>query len=175
LSQASLRLSLYDAFFFSIMVGAGESYLPAYALSAGMSEVLSGFFSSVPMIIGALIQLLTPWAVQRIGSVKNYVVWTVALQAAAFLPLIYFALYGTSNFLVLFLIVIVYWGAGFAAGPTWNFWMGHLLTSEASAKYFSRRTRISQAGVLLGLFGGGVALYSHYCSLSPLWRELRLR
>jgi MFS family permease len=159
LPQASLRLSLYDAFFFSIMVGAGESYLPAYALSTGMSETLSGFFSSVPMIIGALIQMLTPWAVQRMKSVKKYVVLSVAVQAAAFLPLIYFAIDGVPNFFVLFLIVVVYWGAGFAAGPTWNFWMGHLLSSEASSRYFSTRTRINQIGVLAGLVGGGIALH----------------
>ncbi len=158
MSRRSLRLSLFDVFFFSIMVGAGESYLPAFALSAGMGETLAGLFSSVPLLVAALVQLVTPFVVRRVGSIKKYVVSCAVIQALSFLPLIYFSLYGTSNFLVLFLIATVYWGAGFAAGPTWNFWMGQLVADTQSADYFSRRTRISQMGILLGLVGGGLAL-----------------
>ena len=158
----SLRLSLIDAFFFSLMVGAGESYLPAFGLSVGMGEALSGLFGIVPMICGALIQLITPWGIGYFKSLKKWVVAASFVQAIAFLPLIYFASYPTENYFLLFLFSAIYWGAGFAAGPTWNFWMGHLLPANQSAKYFSLRLRITQVGIFFGLVGGGVALHNNW-------------
>lgn len=157
--RRSKRLSYFDAFFFSLMVGAGETYLPAYALSVGMSETLSGLFATVPLFAGALIQLFTPLFIPYAKSIKRWVVVTTALQALAFLPLIYFSFDEKINFLLLFLIAAIYWGAGFAAGPSWNFWMGHLVSDKESPHFFSRRLYISQAGVLIGLVGGGYALH----------------
>ncbi|MEI7973677.1 MAG: MFS transporter [Bdellovibrio sp.] len=156
----NLRLSLLDAFFFSIMLGVGESYLPAYALSVGMSQVLAGWFTSLPQVVGSVIQLLTPWGVQVVGSVKRWVVGSTALQASCFLPLLYFAQNPDQTpHWVLFVVVSFYWGAGYAAGPTWNFWMGSLVPRETSEEFFSRRARVSQLGILLGLLGAGLALH----------------
>lgn len=158
-SPASLRYSLIDAFFFSLMVGAGETYLPAYALSIGMSEWLTGLFATMPLIAGALIQLISPWGLRRVKSVKTWVVGSAFLQALAFLPLLYFSIFPTENFLWLFLVAAIYWGAGFAASPTWNYWMGELVPAKEAAQFFARRQRISQLGILLGLVGGGMALH----------------
>ncbi len=156
----TLRLSLLDAFFFSLMVGAGETYLPAYALSAGLSEMWAGLFSTIPMIVGAFIQLLTPMLIVRVGSVKKWVVTAALLQAFSFLPLMYFSFAGVTHPIWLFFIAAVYWGAGFAAGPSWNYWMTHLVAENISTSYFSRRTRIVQVGTLLGIIGAGVALHN---------------
>lgn len=150
---------MVDAFFFSLMVGAGESYLPAYGLTVGMSEWLTGLFATVPLIAGAVIQLISPWGLQKVGSVKRWVVGSALVQATAFLPLLYFSIYPTDNFLWLFLVAAIYWGAGFAAGPSWNYWMGELVTAEQSAQYFARRHRMVQLGILIGLVGGGLALH----------------
>ena len=157
-SKASLRYSLLDAFFFSLMVGAGETYLPAYALSVGMSEWLTGFFSTVPIIVGALIQMITPWGLAWVKSPKRWVVGAASFQALAFIPLIYFSLNPSGNFLWLFIVAAVYWGAGFAVGPTWNYWMGNLVPQEEARQFFSRRLQVSQAGIILGLIGAGLAL-----------------
>ena len=161
-SQASLRYSLLDAFFFSLMVGAGETYLPAYALSVGMSEWLTGFFSTIPIIVGALIQMITPWGLAWVKSPKRWVAGAAAFQAFAFIPLIYFSLYPSpDNFLWLFIVAAVYWGAGFAVGPTWNYWMGNLVPSEVAPKFFSQRLQVSQLGIVIGLIGGGLALQAN--------------
>lgn len=157
-TKASIRFSLLDAFFFSLMVGAGETYLPAYALSVGMSEWLTGFFSTVPIITGALIQMVTPWGLGWVKSPKNWVIIAASFQALAFLPLIYFSIYPSQEFIWLFLVAGVYWGAGFAVGPTWNYWMGHLIPSDEAAKFFSLRLQVSQVGLILGLVGAGIAL-----------------
>lgn len=156
----SLKLSLIDAFLYSLMVGVGETYLPAYVLSVGLSEIYAGLLASLPLLSGALIQLLAPRGIDTIGSTKNWIVLSTTVQACAYLPLIYFSMYHAPEFWTLFLILTLYWGAGFAAAPAWNYWMGHLVPKDVSSKFFSRRARILQTGILTGLILGGIALHN---------------
>lgn len=163
---ASLRFSLWDAFFFSLMVGIGETYLPAYALSVGMPEWLAGMFATVPMISGALIQLFSPWMLVRVGSIKKWVVGAGLVQALAFLPLVYFCFTGSQSVFWIFFFASLYWGAGFSAGPTWNYWMGQLVPDHHVSHFFAQRHRVMQFGILLGLFGGGMLLQNNV-SIGP--------
>lgn len=160
-TEQSLKLSNLDAFLYSLMVGAGESYLPAYALSIGMGEVFAGILATLPLVSGAFLQLLTPKILAKIHSHKYFVVSSTFLQALAFVPLIYYSLHRAPNFWVLFLILTLYWGAGFSAGSVWNYWMGHLVPESKSSKYFSFRSRVQQTGTLVGIIGGGVALHNN--------------
>ena len=158
----SLHLSLFDSFLYALMVGAGESYLPAYVLSLGLSEWMAGLIATMPLLSGAFLQILSTEALR---AFKNHKIWvgTLAfLQAISFIPLIFFALGDKPNFWTLFIILTFYWGAGFSAGPSWNYWMGHLLAPAEAAKFFTLRTRISQAGILIGLILGGVALHNNF-------------
>ncbi len=157
----TLRLSLLDAFLYSLMVGVGETYLPAYVLSIGLNEVFAGILASLPLVSGAFLQLFTPRGVKKIGSHKSWVVGTTALQAISFLPLVYFSDHGSPNFWVLFIILTLYWAANFAAGPAWNYWMGHLIPQDQAFGYFSKRARFSQVGLLIGVVGGGICLHNN--------------
>ncbi len=156
----TLRLSLIDAFLYSLMVGVGETYLPAYVLSIGMNEVFAGILASLPLVSGAFLQLFTPKGVKKIGSHKSWVVGTTAIQALAFLPLVYFSDHGSPNFWTLFLILTLYWAANFATGPAWNYWMGHLVPPEHACGYLAKRARVSQIAILIGVVGGGVCLHN---------------
>lgn len=117
----SLNLSLFDSFLYALMVGAGESYLPAYVLSLGLSEWMAGLIATMPLLSGAFLQILSTEALR---AFKNHKIWvgTLAfLQAVSFIPLIFFALGDKPNFWTLFIILTFYWGAGFSAGPSWNY------------------------------------------------------
>lgn len=158
--EKSLRLSLIDAFLCSLMIGAGETYLPAYSLSIGMGEIFAGILSTLPIVSGAFLQLITPRGLQRVQSHKHWVVASATLQALTFIPLVYFSATRAPNFWMLFLILTLYWGSGFAAGPAWNYWMGRLVQVEEGNKYFAKRARVTQIGILIGLVMGGVALHN---------------
>lgn len=158
--EKSLRLSLVEAFLCSLMIGAGETYLPAYSLSIGMGEIFAGILVSMPIVSGAVLQLITPRGLQRVQSHKHWVVASSLLQALMFLPLIYFSATRAPDFWTLFLILSLYWGSGFSSGLGWNYWMGRLVQVEDCHRFFSKRARISQFGILIGLLGGGVALHN---------------
>lgn len=158
--ENSLRLSLLDAFLYSLMIGVGETYLPAYSLSVGMGETFAGLLATLPLVSGAVLQLFTPHGLQKLKTHKNWVVASATMQALTFVPLVYFTLTSAPNFWMLFLVLTLYWASGFAAGPAWNYWMGRLVQVEQGSVYLAKRAQISQFGILLGLMLGGVALHN---------------
>jgi cyanate permease len=83
--ERDLRAITADGVFFSVMVGLREAYVPAFALAAGLGEVVAGLVASVPMLAGAVLQLVTPVAVRRLGSYRRWIVICARLQALSFL------------------------------------------------------------------------------------------
>jgi MFS family permease len=166
--KQDLRANLADGAGFSVMMGAGEAYLPAFALALGLGEVLSGLVASVPMMAGAVLQLASPAAVRRLGSHKRWVVICATCQALSFLPLIAAAIVGRLPALGVFAVASVYWACGLATGPAWNTWMEGLVPRSIRPRFFAFRTRITQAGMVTGLLAGGVALQVGKGSDAPL-------
>lgn len=156
--RRDLRAIVGDGAAFSGMVGLGETYLSAFALAIGAGEVTAGLVASVPLLAGALLQLASPWAVERCGSHRRWVVLCAACQALTFVPLVGFSLLGRMPAGLIFVIAAVYWGSGMATGPAWNTWVGRIVPARLRAPFFARRTRISQAAVLAGFLAAGFSL-----------------
>ena len=153
-----LRAIWGDGVTYSVMVGCGETYLAAFGLAVGLSDVAAGLLTSVPMVAGAMLQLISPRGVRQLGSHKRWVVTCAIVQACSFIPLIAAALYGRVTAPMLFLIAALYWGAGLATGPAWNTWVDTLIPRPVRATYFARRTRATHLVVLSSLLGAGLLL-----------------
>lgn len=149
-----------DGVAFSVMVGAGETYLPAFALAMGLSEVTAGLIAALPLLGGAVLQLAGPLAVRRLRSHRRWVVLCAVVQAASFAPLVVAALMGSIHAAWLFLMATIYWGAGLATGPAWNTWVSTLVPARIRPTFFANRSRMAQAAVLAGVVGGGLALHA---------------
>lgn len=166
LLRKNLRASVSDGAAFSVMVGLGETYFPAFVLALGLGEIASGLVASIPLLIGAVLQLVSPYAVTWLGSNRRWVLTCVLLQAASFLPLVVGAMVGHMSAVAVFAAVSLYWAAGLGAGPAWNTWMETVVPFRVRAPFFAMRTRLGQAGVLLGFIAGGAALqYGKYTEL----------
>lgn len=150
------------------MVGAGETYLVAFALAVGLGEVAAGLISSFPLLVGGLLQAVSPLAIRRIGSEKRWVVLCASLQAAAFIPLVVASLVGSISALGLFLIASLYWACGLATGPAWNTWIDAVVPRRVRPRYFAQRTRLSQLATLGGFIGGGLLLQATSASDATL-------
>lgn len=142
------------------MVGCGEIYLPAFALALGLGPVAAGLVASLPVLVGAVVQLITPLAVRRLGSNRNWVIACTTLQSLSFVPLVVWAIRGEATFLELIVAASVYWMAGMAGSPAWNTWMGALIPAQVRAVYFAQRNRLGQLATLAGFVTAGLVLQS---------------
>ncbi len=155
------------------MVGAGESYLALFALAAGLGEVASGLIATVPLLAGAVLQTLGPAGVRLLGTYRRWIVACAATQALSFAPLAAMALLGRAPVWLLFGAATLYWGAGMATGTAWSTWIGQLVPGRVRARYFGRRSRIANAGILVGLVGAGLTLEHGPAAGNPLlWYAL---
>ena len=156
--RRDLRISTAEGMAASVMVGVGETYLPVFVLAISGSELACGLASTVPLVIGAVVQLAAPRLMRCCGSYRRWVALCALIQAAAFLPLLLAALTGRMPTMVVFALIAVYWATGLGGNGPWNAWMETLVPSRLRARYFAWRSRICQWGIALGFVGGGVAL-----------------
>ena len=172
LPRGALRRDLWvttaDAAAYSVMVGCGETYLPAFTLALGFGPVAAGLMASVPILVAAAVQLVTPYAVARLGSNRVWVIACTTLQAASFLPLIWWGLRGSAELWQLLLAASAYWTAGMAGVPAWNAWMGRLVPERMRTAYFAQRNRLGQFGVFFGFVIGGLVLQLGEARSMPL-------
>jgi MFS family permease len=156
--RKDLRAISADGTAANVMIGIGENYFPAFVLALSANELASGLVATVPMVAGAVLQLAAPFALQRFSSYRSWTVCCAVLQAAAFVPLMVAALLGTMPLAGVFVAVSLYWATGLAGGSAWNTWVDTLVPSQLRTRYFARRTRLCQLGLMLGIVVGGVAL-----------------
>lgn len=157
--RRDLELSIGDTSAYGVMVGIGETYLPAFALAMGISPVLAGLVATVPLLAGGILQLLAPRALPRVGNYRRWVVGCASAQAFAFVPLAVGAALGHAPAWLVFASASLYWAAGMAASAGWNGWMARLVPVEVRGRFFGRRQSFNQAALLVGLVGGGAALH----------------
>lgn len=153
-----LRTSTIEGMASSLMVGIGETYLPVFVLVFSGSELACGLSSTVPLVMGAALQLSSPWLSRKCGSYRSWVSLCALIQATAFVPLVIAAITGRMSTLLVFALIAVYWATGLGGNGPWNAWMETLVPSRVRARYFAWRTRVCQWGIALGFVGGGIAL-----------------
>ena len=142
----------------SVMVGIGETYLPAFVLAISSSQVACGLVSTVPMLIGAVLQLCAPRPYGFSALIAVGSCWRPWHRPSPSLPLLVAAIVGSMSVTTIFLVVAVYWATGMAGGTAWNAWAGTLVPERIRAPYFAWRTRFTQLGIMLGLAAGGIIL-----------------
>ena len=162
LPRAGLRhgwwVSTADAAAYSLMVGFGETYIPAFALALGLGPVAAGLTATVPVLVGAVLQLVTPFAVARIGTNRGWVVACTTVQSLSFVPLVWWAIRGRAELWELLLAASIYWSAGMAGSPAWNSWIATLVPARMRTGFFANRNRLCQFGIFLGFVLGGLIL-----------------
>ncbi|MEI6256166.1 MAG: MFS transporter, partial [Planctomycetota bacterium] len=117
-----------------------------------------GMMASVPVLVGAIFQLITPLAVARLGTNRGWVIACTAVQALSFVPFTVSAIRGSASLVELLIAASVYWAAGMAGAPAWNTWMGTLIPESMRTAYFANRSRLGQFSVFIGFVLGGLIL-----------------
>lgn len=156
--RRDLRAVSADGVAASAMIGAGEMYFPAFVLAISGSQIASGLVLSVPVVLGALLQLVSPFFLRRLGSYRRWVVLNAAVQVLSFIPLVVAAWLGKMSTAALFAVIAIYWATSLAGGASWYTWVEELVPARIRPNYFAIRTRFCQAGTVAGFVLGGWAL-----------------
>lgn len=143
-----------------MMAGAGEAYLPAFALAVGLPPIAAGLVATVPLFAGGVLQLLAPRAIARAPSLRAWVVACVILQALAFAPLIALALTGTASVPLVYVAASIYWAAGMGATAGWNAWICRMVPERLRGRFLGRRQSVAQTFLLVSLVGAGALLHA---------------
>jgi hypothetical protein len=157
--RSDLYASVWDGATYSVMVGIGENYFSAYALALGLGPTAAALIVTLPVLLGAALQLATPWGVRKVGSHKRWVVAAIMTQMACLVVLPVAALFaGPAAALIAFGAVAFYWAAGLSGNPPWNTWMEEVVPQRVRTRFFACRQRTSQVCLLLAFVIGGLAL-----------------
>ena len=144
------------------MTGSGEWQFVLFALACGFSEVASGLVGTVPMLAGAILQLLTPWGVRRAGSLRTWVWVCAAIQSLMLLALSIAAFWGGLGITALYFLVAGYWASGYMTGPPWTAWLTSLVPDQVRATFWVNRSRWIQGSLAVGLCAGLILQLGEY-------------
>jgi len=152
------RAVLGEGVAYSAMVGLGETYLPAFVLAIGLGDATAGLVATLPMLAGAVVQMLAPWGSRILGSYRRWVVTCAVGQALTFVPLVVGALQGDIATGWVYASAALYWSFGLGVSPAWNAWMGYVIPPGERPRFFARRARWTQATLAASIVAAGLFL-----------------
>lgn len=162
LRTPSLRASIFEGMAGSVMLGAGETYISAFAVFLGATAFQIGLLGTAPLVCSAVTQLAAVWLIGRVASRRSLLVRLTLVQALcwaliAALP----AALGTGPGAVaaLISIVLVYHGVNGLTVPVWNSLIGDMVPSAMRGFFFGRRSRFISIASFLSIAGAGRLLH----------------
>jgi MFS family permease len=164
-----LNHSIWDGVFYSFMVGIGETYLAAFALALGLSQILAGLVTIIPILFGSVLQLFSGFGLRHVASRRQWVSYCAFTQSFCLFLLAGVAFLKMDSPTLLFIIASFYWAAGMSAGPAWNAWMGDVIPERFRINFFAFRSRLTQVAIFIGLVIGGLTLHIYTGENSRLW------
>jgi len=160
-TEQSLRHSVRDGVAYSVMVGAGEHYISAYALFLKASAAQISWLVAFPSLVGSLAQLFSAWLASRIGRRKGIILFGVALQTLMWLPMIWLPFFFPAHAVSILIVCVAFYFAGnHLSTPVWNSLMGDLVPARKRGRFFARRTRIMSMMNFLAIVSAGLLLHA---------------
>ncbi|MFH1072455.1 MAG: MFS transporter [Nanoarchaeota archaeon] len=154
--EKTREYSIYDASYFSITTGAGETFLTPFAIALGATTQIISYLASVPLLASSFIQLFAARVINTVKNRKKVILINAFLQGVLWLPIFFLPLI-TKNVWMLVILFSLYALLGGFITPAWNSLIGDLVPEEERGKYFGRRSRIAGFVAFLAvLFAGGV-------------------
>src|SRR5688572_11261291 len=114
--RSDLRYSFADGLAYSMMVGLGETFISAFVLSRGHGEISASLISTMPMFLGAIIQLAAPAGIVKMKSFRTWLLFVASLQSLS-LAVLSGVTFTNANYSFILGVCIFYWACGLAAGP----------------------------------------------------------
>lgn len=156
--KKSLRYSILDGTFYSVMVGFGESFFSAFGVFMKATNAQLGLLGSLPQAIGSLSLLFSNKLLRLFKSRKKLVCTFALVEALLYIPIAFVFFFGTLRVLHLILFTCLYFICAMVINPAWSSWMGDLVNEEKRGSYFGRRNRIAGFASFISFMLGGYIL-----------------
>jgi MFS family permease len=153
-----MRLSLADALFYALMVGAGEVYFLADAVRLGATSLEQALVITVPLCVGTLGPLTSLALLGRFQRRKAVVVTAATAQALVLFSIVLCDARGVLSPRLLIGFASAYQVFAQAAGTAWASWYGDLVPGRIRGRYFAMRNRIAQLATSASLIVAGLVL-----------------
>ena len=153
-----MRLSLADALFYALMVGAGEVYFLADAVRLGATPLQQALVVTLPLCVGTLGPVMSLGLLGRFRRRKPVVVTAASLQAALLLSIVVVDLSGRLSPNALIGLACGYQIFSQAAGTAWASWYGDVVPGRIRGRYFATRNQIAQLATSASLVAAGLLL-----------------
>ncbi len=159
--ESSLRHSVRDGVAYSVMTGAGETYLSAFALFLRASTQEIALLAALPPLIGSWMQLISAWlSAGRARWRKPMIVGGAFVQGLVWLPLMILPLWFPQwSVALLISCVVLYHIASHSVSPQWGCLMGELVPEGRRGRYFGHRSRLATMTSFIALLAAGGVLH----------------
>lgn len=141
-SDKSLRYSIRDGVFASMMTGFTADYFTPFLLVLGGTVKHVGILNALPNLFASIIQLKSPAFTEKFKSRKKVIDIFVLLQALLMLPMAISFLFGSFRVAVFIAIVTLFTSVGAVVAPAWGSLMADLVRDDKRGEYFGWRSRI---------------------------------
>ena len=159
--EKSKKASVKDAAAINATVGFGDNYISAYAVSMNATANQLGLLTSIPNLFAPLAQLFTSKYMEKHSRKKIFSIATL-FQSLFWIPIIAVSFLFLKNIssapILLVIFYTIYALFGHFAGPAWVSWIGDLVDSKESGRFFGLRNKIGGAVSLISMILGGIIL-----------------
>lgn len=158
-TQRSLRYSIKDGVFASLMTGFTADYFTPFLLLLGGTVRHVGILSALPHLVASIIQLKSPDIADKLRSRKKVITIFALLQGIALIPLIFSYLFGEARVAAFIAIVTLFTSLGAFVGPAWGAIMADLVQEGKRGEYFGWRNKVLGLVTIASTFMAGFVLH----------------
>lgn len=158
-NQKTLRYSIKDGVFASLMSGFTADYFTPFLLLLGGTNRHVGILSALPNLFASLIQLKSPDFTDRLKSRKKVISIFALLQGAALIPMVFAYLFGQARVAAFIAIVTLFTSLGAVIGPALGSLMADLVQEGRRGEYFGWRNRTLGLVTIVSTFTAGFILH----------------
>jgi len=161
--RRTLRYSVWDGCFYSLRVGAAETYFIPMMVAFGAGAFYVGVYTALPQLFVAFAQFASLFLVERYMVRKRIMVGLAIMQVLVVGSIFLMVSGGWFNPWLFIAIACAYFGFNGMTLPPWNSLMGDITTKADRGVYFGKRNGLMQLVTFLSILAGGVVL-QHFSS-----------
>jgi len=157
--EKSLRYSIKDGVFVSMMNGFTVDYLTPFLLLLGGTVRHVAALSALPHLFSSIIQIKSPDVMEKLRSRKKLIKIFILLQALMLLPMTATFFMGSYRVAVFIAVVTLFTAFGAFLMPAWGSLMTDLVAEDRRGEYFGWRNRVLGTVAIVATFIAGFILH----------------